>query len=398
LGGQAYAGGFRHLGRDGGPDWIICMLLPEEDVFGDVRRMARLMGLLGLGGVVVAGALSVLLSRRVAETLGRIARETREIGRFELVAKPPVQSRIREISTLATAVEEMKTGLRSFQKYVPADLVRLLLQSGQEAELGGTRQELTVYFSDIVGFTSISEQLAPDVLVDLLSRYLEEMTAEILRSGGTVDKFIGDAIMAFWGAPRPHDAPAIAACRTALANQTRLSRLHPAWNKAGLPTLRARIGLHTGTATVGNFGSPNRLDYTAIGDTVNVASRLEGLNRIYGTDILISETTQAAVLDHMVTRPIDKVAVKGRERGILIYELMGETGTFPEADMTWVASYAGAFQKYLDRDWKSACNGFNAILELKPQDTPARLMRDRCQSCLAAPPPEDWDGVLREPK
>jgi len=220
-----YIGGYRHLGRDGGPNWIICMLLPEGEVFGGVDRMARLMILMGLAGVLAATALSVLLSRRVAGTLATIATETREIGQFRLGAKQPVRSRISEISTLASAIEEMKTGLRSFQKYVPADLVRLLLKSGQEAELGGARKEITVYFSDIVGFTSISEQLPPDTLVALLSRYLDEMTGEILRHDGTVDKFIGDAIMAMWGAPRPNPNHPLSACRAALASQTLLTQL-----------------------------------------------------------------------------------------------------------------------------------------------------------------------------
>ncbi|GJQ58363.1 MAG: adenylate/guanylate cyclase domain-containing protein [Candidatus Scalindua sp.] len=395
---QTYAGGFRHLGRESGPDWIICMLLPENEVFGDVRSMARLMVLLGLGGVLVAAVLSALLSRRVSTSLSDIAQETYEIGRFQLTSKQPVQSRIREISKLATSIEEMKTGLRSFQKYVPADLVRLLLESGEEAVLGGTRKELTVYFSDIVGFTSISEQLPADALIGLLSRYLEEMTIEILRSGGTVDKYIGDSIMAFWGAPRPHDSHAIASCRTALMNQARLSELRTEWKQAGLPELRARIGLHTGSVTVGNFGSKNRLDYTAIGDTVNIASRLESLNRVYGTDILISESTHATALDHMVTRPIDKVGVEGREQSILIYELVGEKCAVPEAVIAWTIRYAEALDHYLNRDWRSACDGFNAVLDMKPNDTPSGLMLKRCEKYLVTPPGDDWDGVFRATK
>lgn len=395
---RSYVGGYRHLGRKDGPEWIICMLLPEDEIFGDVRRMARLMGLLGLGGILVAGALSMLLSGRVSANLGGIARETREIGRFHLTAKPPVQSRIREICTLATAVEEMKTSLRSFKKYVPTDLVRLLLESGKEAELGGTRRELTVFFSDIVGFTSVSEKVSPDTLVTLLSRYLEEMAGEILRNGGTVDKYIGDAIMAIWGAPQSHEAPAIAACRTALANQARLSELRMDWKSEGLPALRARIGLHTGPAIVGNFGSPDRLDYTAIGDTVNIASRLESLNRIYGTEILIGPSTREAVREHMVTRPIDQVGVKGREEGIRIYELVGETGLVPETILTWTTRYAEALERYLARDWSTARDGFHGVLELNPHDMAARLMHDRCLACLATPPGDDWDGVYRAPK
>jgi adenylate cyclase len=276
--------------------------------------------------------------------------------------------------------------------------VRQLLESGLEAELGGTRQDLTVYFSDIVGFTSISEQLPPDALVQLLSEYLDEMSAEILQNGGTVDKYIGDAIMAFWGAPRTHDAPALAACRAALANQVRLSELRKDWTRAGLPPLRARIGLHTGKAMVGNFGSPNRLDYTVIGDTVNLASRLEGLNRIYGTDILISDATRAGVLDVMATRPVDKVAVKGRESGILVHELLGEIDGVSEETRQWAATHGDALECYFRRDWHAAIQGFTEVTRLKPGDGPAQLMLERCRVHLESPPGEGWNGVFRAPK
>ena len=360
--------------------------------------MARLMALLGVVGVLVAGVLSLVLSRRVASSLGTIADETREIGRFRLDSKEPERSRISEISTLATAVEEMKTGLRSFQKYVPEELVRSLVESGQEAELGGARRELTVYFSDIIGFTSISEQLEPDQLVEMLSEYLEEMTGEILRRGGTVDKFIGDAIMAFWGAPRVHETPVRSACLTALANQARLGELRTGWEEAGLPPLRARIGMHTGEAAVGNFGSPRRLDYTAIGDTVNVASRLEGLNRIYGTEILISETTRLAVCGEMVTRPVDRVAVKGRSEGILVHELLGEVGKVREEVLQWRDAHAEALERYFEGDWEAAKGGFEAILEQRSGERSSALLHDRCVQLLAQPPEENWDGVYHAPK
>ncbi len=396
--GEYYIGGYRHLGIENGPNWILCLLIPEETVFGDVRRMAHSMALLGLCGVAVAAVLSILLSRRISANLGHIARETREIGQFRLAAKQPPSSRILEVNILATAVEEMKTGLRSFQKYVPADLVRLLIESGQEAELGGTRRELTVYFSDIVGFTSLSEKLHPDKLVEILSRYLEAMTGEILRNDGTVDKYIGDAIMAFWGAPREHADHPLAACRAALQNQTHLAALREEWCRAGLPPLEARIGLHTGSATVGNFGSPNRLDYTAIGDTVNIASRLESLNRIYGTSILISETTRLAVEGHLITRPIDKVAVKGRDQGTLIHELVGEVDSVSPDDLAWIGQFTAALEKYFAADWASARDQFEQVLKIKPGDAAARLLHDRCQSYLATPPANDWGGIFQAPK
>lgn len=292
----------------------------------------------------------------------------------------------------------MKTGLRSFQKYVPEELVRSLIESGEEAELGGSRKELTVFFSDIVGFTSISEQLTPDRLVALLAVYLEEMTGEILRSGGTVDKYIGDAIMAFWGAPRSHETPALSACRAALANQARLEALRVRWEQEGLPPLRARIGLHTGEAIVGNFGSPRRLDYTAIGDTVNVASRLEGLNRVYGTEILISKATRRAVGEMMITRPIDRVAVKGRKEGLLVYELLGEVGGPADSEAPLHDRYVEALNLYFEKDWKAAAEGFESAIGDGPNNSAAILMRERCKQLLVNPPSADWDGVFHAPK
>ena len=396
--GRSYIGGYRHLGREGGPDWIIGMLLPEDEIFGDVQRMAQLMVYLGIGGVLIAAALSVLLSKRIAGYLRAIADETRRIGQFRLDPKPPVQSRIREISTLATAVEEMKTGLRSFQKYVPADLVRLLLETGEEAKLGGARTEITVYFSDLEGFTSMSETLPPDTLVELLARYLDEMTEEILRHGGTVDKFIGDGIMALWGAPRSLERDALGACRAALGNRARLANLRTLWAKEGLPLLSTRTGIHTGSAMVGNFGSPNRLDYTAIGDTVNVASRLEGLNQIYGTDILISDVTQRAVDDVIVTRPIDKVAVKGRQEGITIFALVGEREALSLDDLAFARSCEEAMDLYFNRDWNAAEAAFAAIAERSPDDKAASVMRDRCKAFRTSPPPADWDGLSHTAK
>jgi adenylate cyclase len=281
---------------------------------------------------------------------------------------------------------------------VPADLVRLLLESGEEAKLGAERTEVTVYFSDLVGFTSISETLPPDTLVKLLASYLDEMTGEIHRHGGTVDKFIGDGIMALWGAPRSLDRDALGACRAALANRARLADLRVTWAQEGLPLLLTRTGIHTGSAMVGNFGSPSRLDYTAIGDTVNVASRLEGLNQLYGTDILISDVTQRAVDDAILTRPIDKVAVKGRQEGLMIYALLGEREASSHENIALARASAEAMELYFSRKWEAAEAAFTAILKQSPDDKPVLVMRDRCKAFWNSPPPADWDGVSHAPK
>lgn len=398
VGRNQFVGSYLQMDGEGSPKWIIGMFLPKSEVFGGVTRMARLMAVLGIVGVVVATLLSLLLSRRVADTLGIIADETKEIGSFRIERKKPVRSRIREISTLASAMEEMKTGLRSFQKYVPADLVRLLLESGQEAELGGARSDLTIYFSDIVGFTSVSEQVDPETLVAVLSDYLEEMSDEILQAGGTVDKFIGDAIMAFWGAPLAQEEHARAACHAALANQARLEELRDDWKGRDLPEFRARIGLHSGNAIVGNFGSPNRLDYTAIGDSVNLASRLEGLNRIYGTDILISEATFKAIGPEFITRRIDRVAVKGREGSTLVYELVGKRKNVSKIELEWIADYEGLVDLYFAKKWAEARKGFAALQETRPGNASLQLMIHRCDSLIASTQREDWDGVFHAPK
>ena len=395
---QNHLGEIHHLGRKGGPNWIICMMLPESELFGDVQRMARLMALIGLGGVLITAVLSLLLSKSISATLRSLAIETLEVGQFRLKNKEPVLTRIVEIETLANALEEMKTGLRSFQKYVPSDLVRQLLETGKEAELGGERKELTVYFSDIVGFTSISEQLSSKQLSELLSDYLEEMSGEVLRSGGTVDKYIGDSIMAFWGAPQPCHEHAKQACLTALANRARLKELRDAWEGIGLPPLHARIGLHTGFVMVGNFGSPDRLDYTAIGDAVNLASRLEGLNRIYGTEILISESTLQPVRDQFVTRALDKVAVKGREQGIMIHELVAQREHIKGSETEWIKNYETGLKHYFARHWPAAIDSFQAALEVNQMDKASQVMVERCSKFPSHQPPKDWDGVYFAPK
>ena len=224
------------------------------------------------------------------------------------------------------------------------------------------------------------------------------MSGEIIRSGGTLDKYIGDAIMAFWGDPLPHVGHAESACRAALACRRQLAALRDTWGEKDLPAIHARIGLHTGSAIVGNFGSPNRLDFTAIGDTVNLASRLEGLNKIYGTDILISDTTRRDAGSKFATRRLDKVAVKGREESTLVYELVGEADALTGDVREWVDGYESALDLY--SRWRLG-RGEGCVSETtrtSAEDSGAKVMVRRCESLLTSPPAECWDGVFRAPK
>jgi adenylate cyclase len=296
------------------------------------------------------------------------------------------------VDRLARAVEETKTSLRSFRKYVPAELVRVLLSSGQEATLGGENRTVAVYYCDLADFTAVSEKLTPTELVKHLSDYFGTFSAQILASGGTVDKYVGDAIMAFWGAPIDHPQPALAACTTALRNQAALKELRQRWQTEGKPELFARIGIHLGEVVVGNIGSEARLNYTVMGDAVNLASRLEGLNKYYGTEILISESVFREVQAAVIARPVDWVSVKGKRQAVLIYEPLGLKG---EGSEELAQLSAQALERYRVRDWAGAVELFEQVLRVRVGDGPARLLINRCRAYQQSPPPPDWVGVHR---
>ncbi len=348
------------------------------------------------GGFVLVSVFTYWITTKVSRDLDAVVRETNRIARFELESHPMPESRILEVEHLIRSVEDMKSGLRSFRKYVPADLVRELILSGREARLGGQRAELTVFFSDIVGFTRMSEGLTPEELVAHVGEYLGEMGDVVLRERGTLDKFIGDAVMAFWGAPSENPLHAIDACRAALACQARLAVLRERWVVQHRPAIHARIGLNCGPVVVGNLGSDKRLDYTVIGDTVNVASRLEGLNRFYGTSILIGESVKEAAGEAIVARLVDQVAVKGRDAGVKVYELLalreeGTSGVF--IDLEHLAFEA--WSAYALRKWEEAGRWWREILRLRPDDGPAKVLLERLEAVRTKTYHGDWDPTWR---
>jgi adenylate cyclase len=287
----------------------------------------------------------------------------------------------------------MKGSLRSFSYYVPRDLVRAMLESGQEATLQGQRREMTVYFSDIAGMTSMAEMMTPDQLVHLLSRYFDEMTQMIASQGGTVDKFIGDAIMAFWGAPAPTADHAARACEAALRSQRRLAELRAAPDVPGLAKIYARIGIATGDALVGNVGSHERFNYTVMGDTVNLASRLEGLNKLYGTEILISDPTGEALHEGIIARPVGVAQVKGKRQCVEVWEPLCLASEDNPVARELTRLFVEGLAAYLERDFQAAAAQYEAALRLRPEDKPAAVLLERCLELLIAPPPEAWNGV-----
>lgn len=211
-----------------------------------------------------------------------------------------------------------------FGKYVSPVVIDSLIKNPEKLNLGGEKRNITIFFSDIRGFTPISEKLEPEELVHLLNEYLTEMTNIILKNQGLVDKYMGDAIMAFWGAPLDQPDHAEMACLSSLEMINKLKELQKKWKNEGIPSFDIGIGINSGDAIVGNMGSSSRFDYTAMGDNVNLASRLEGLNKTYGTTIIISENTQKIIKDKFVTKKLDTVKVKGKEKPIVIYELISK--------------------------------------------------------------------------
>jgi adenylate cyclase len=262
----------------------------------------------------------------------------------------------------------------------------MLVGEGIEPRPGGSIRTLTVLFADIAGFTGLSERLG-DRIIPLLSSYLDIMSREVSTHGGTIDKFIGDAVMAFWGAPATNADHAVDACRAALACQHAL-RTSGLTDDSGRP-LRVRIGVNSGDMLVGNIGSELRLNYTVIGDAVNVASRLEGANKEYGTEIIIGEETRRLAGDRVHVRELDRLMVYGRMGGLAIHELLGvaERGAKPP---NWVALYDSGLAAYRARNFAGAMSFFQQLLAARASDQPARIMLERCSQFLKSPPGEDW--------
>ena len=392
-GGERYFAGFRSLDIEGGPQWLLGAVAPEADFLG-VLAQNRQVTIVIMGIALAAGLfVAFMLARRISVPLTQLATEMEEIGTFRLPKRPRMKTFFREVAAMDEALLNMKGSLRSFANYVPRDLVRTMLASGQEATLQGQTRELTVYFSDIVGMTTMAEGMHPDQLVQHLSRYFDEMTQGIESNAGTVDKFIGDAIMAFWGAPAPAADHAVRACQTALWSQRKLAELRASPDTPWLANIRARIGIATGDVLVGNVGSHDRFNYTVMGDTVNLASRLEGLNKHYGTPILISEATYQAAKELIVARPIDIVQVLGKSLRVGVWEPLCLSTDDDSAARELAEIFVQGLAKYVARDFQGAAECYHDALRLRPHDPPALLLQARCREFQNTPPPEHWDGV-----
>jgi adenylate cyclase len=285
---------------------------------------------------------------------------------------------------------------RAFQYYLHPSVVEHVTQHPEQLTLGGELRELTVIFSDIHGFTSISEHLRPETLVQLLNEYLSAMTRLVLKDDGLLDKYIGDGLMAVYGAPLTLPDHAYRACHTALRMLEQLQSLQPGWRARGFPEIAIRIGINTGPMVVGNMGSDLRFTYTVTGDAVNLGSRLEGVNKIYGTRIIMSEATWKQVQDRIAARELDTVRVEGKSTSVRIFEVMGFL-PLPAAQQRLLQHFAQGLQAYRAQQWDRAIHCFCQTLAQQSDDVPSRLYVRRCETFKRLPPPADWDGVYVMP-
>ncbi|ABK46182.1 adenylate/guanylate cyclase [Magnetococcus marinus MC-1] len=282
----------------------------------------------------------------------------------------------------------------TFGHYLSPKVVEILVKDPSKLQLGGQQREMTAYFSDVAGFSSISEKLTPGELVQLLNEYLTEMCNIIADQEGTVDKFEGDAIIAFWGAPLDQPDHAIRACHASIDMQNLMVNMRKQLQEAGRPLLNVRMGINTGPMVVGNMGSKQRMDYTIMGDAVNLAARLEGANKFYSTYTMISEFTHNHVKDAIECRELDTVRVVGKKEPITIYEVLQRKGQMQSRDEDLMAAYHKALEIYKGRDFKAAMAAFEKALQIVENDGPSLTYLDRCKLYMESPPADDWDGVF----
>ncbi|HMV41986.1 MAG TPA: adenylate/guanylate cyclase domain-containing protein [Leptospiraceae bacterium] len=387
-----YIANYRSFKKDD-IEWKIAIVVPENDFMYIVHRNNKIILIISIVLVAFAVLFEIQFSQKLSKPLSLLSEEMRKIQNFDLTSEIQVGSFLLEVDNMAQSFTKMRTGLRSFKKYVPDELVRELIALNKEAILEGERRNMTIYFSDIAGFTSISEKLQPEELVEQLSQYLGSASKIITEHHGTLDKYIGDAIMAFWGAPTPIEDHALQACLSALEHKRVLKLANKELERLGKEPFNDRIGIHTGEVIVGNMGSENRLNYTVIGDNVNLASRLESINKYYGTEIIISESTYELVQDFVEVRILDLVAVKGKHNAIQIYELVCEKEETSLEIHKFILTFNEGVYQYRNRNFSDALKLFQETLRIKSSDLASRVYIERCENYIQNPPPENWNGV-----
>lgn len=382
--GRELSASFARFPESFGHAWQSVIVTPVDDFVGQLKATNRQIIFIIIGLTAIELLLIYGLARRLSQPIENITRQLESVEALSFESTTVPASNIREIARLQSAATLLRSSLQSFASFAPVDLVKGLVRSGIPLSLGVESRQLTVLFSDLEGFSTHAEQLNLTDLLKQTSIYFEQVSRAIADEKGTVDKFIGDGVMAFWNAPLETSEHALHACRGALRAVRRMEAVNKIWEAEGRAAFRVRIGLNSDNSLVGNIGSSDRFSYTAIGDGVNVAARLEGVNKQFGTSICISDSALNAAGPSVLARPLRTVQVKGRKQEFMIYELLGIVGTEdPElaplpsdarlAEMTRAAS--AAFER---GDKVKAARFYQAILANFPDDPVAKSMLDAC--------------------
>ncbi|MDD2698171.1 MAG: adenylate/guanylate cyclase domain-containing protein [Arcobacteraceae bacterium] len=302
--------------------WKLATFVKKDLLLASIRNTINKMLLMSIVIMITFLFLILYISKIISRPIIKISEYMDELKDMNLDIDIQVNSNINEIRTVQNSMISLRSGLASFKKYMPSELVKILIQTNQEIKIGGSEKNLAIMFTDIENFTTISETMSPEALMVHLSNYFEELVPIITRNHGTVDKYIGDAILSFWGAPLNIDDPCLSAVQTAIEIQNKLKVLNAKWQSEGKAQFITRIGIHFGATLVGNIGSHDRLNYTIIGDSVNIASRLEGINKQFGTEIMISEEVNEKINSKINTKYIDSVLLKGKTESRKLYTIV----------------------------------------------------------------------------
>lgn len=379
---------------------VLGLIVPEDEFVGGIKEATQYILKIAAAIFILTTILIAIIARMLSRQLNLVAAEAEKIGQFDLGSDFEMTSHIYEVSALSSAITNTRNSLKSFGAYVPTDLVRSIVANGNPVEIGGEARDLSIMFTDIEGFTAKTENYSPTELARELSNYFAAMEHQITANGnGTIDKYIGDAIMAFWNAPSNDPDHVDHACRAALACRLAGRQLNSISQESRLFPLYTRFGLHTDRVVVGNVGSEHRLQYTALGGAVNLASRIEGLNKFYGTRILVSNAIVRQASGNFLLRFVDRVMPVGTSSPLAIYELIGDRTDHSNRlcniaeQLLEVAAWDACIALYQDQKWAEAHAAFSVHIGNATTPKLVEIYIERCKAFMASPPPKDWDGI-----
>jgi adenylate cyclase len=385
--GEEYVGMFSPFPAGFGKSWEVAIVAPLEDFVGEWKSNNRKLLVFGLAAILLQVLLIYALSRRIAKPLEQLEAQVNEVQQFSSRRAAPIRSSVREIASLANAVDTLQSAIAAFSAFVPRDLVKQLIGPGGQLALGGHSKFLTVMFTDLESFSTWAEATPAQELLTRVSAYFEIATRAVNEEAGTLDKFIGDGVMAFWGAPAVLDDHAYRACVAAVRIQQRMKELNARWAAEDLRPLHVRIGIHCDAVLVGNIGSAERMSYTVMGDGVNIAARLEGTNKEFGTGICISHAVYREAGERLWLRPLGMVNVKGRRADLQVYELLGIKSADPALEAApetrrLCEMTQFAYEAFERGEWQVAEARFLLVAEEFPADKVTRVMVQRCRDAV----------------